>query len=129
MGKSREGGVYPGAWVVPGGGIDDGETELEALKREVMEEVAIDIEEAKITKIEGGASSGSSQKTLRETNETVNVQMQFNNYIVRLPRASADVEMKTEDDFEQATWFTSEEVKNLELSPPTESNLKSFNFI
>ena len=33
LGKSRKGGVYAGNWIIPGGGIDEGETQLEALAR------------------------------------------------------------------------------------------------
>lgn len=36
-------GVYPGQWALPGGGIDEGETMEQALKREMMEEVGLKI--------------------------------------------------------------------------------------
>lgn len=39
---------YPGAWALFGGGIDPGETELEALKRELREEIAFELREATV---------------------------------------------------------------------------------
>lgn len=43
LGKNRKGGVYEGRFVVPGGGVDDGETKEEALRREMLEETGIDL--------------------------------------------------------------------------------------
>lgn len=40
-------GIYPGQWALPGGGIDEGETMEQALKREMMEEVGLQIDEIK----------------------------------------------------------------------------------
>ncbi|MBX6334015.1 NUDIX domain-containing protein [Candidatus Saccharibacteria bacterium] len=39
LGKSRKGGVYHGTWMVPGGGIEEGETMRDAVIREIREEV------------------------------------------------------------------------------------------
>lgn len=40
------GGVYPDAWHIPGGGIEDGESLEDAVNREVYEETGLDIHDA-----------------------------------------------------------------------------------
>ena len=39
IGKNVKGGVYEDLWVVPGGGIDEGEEVKDALQRELFEEI------------------------------------------------------------------------------------------
>lgn len=39
--------AYPGKWAFPGGKVERGETVLETLKREVLEEVGLEIEDHK----------------------------------------------------------------------------------
>ena len=51
LGKNRQGGVYEGSYVVPGGGVDEGESQYQALRREMQEETGIDITTGKITQV------------------------------------------------------------------------------
>jgi 8-oxo-dGTP diphosphatase len=46
MGERRPEKVYPLHWEFPGGKLEDGETATEAMKRELQEELAIDIQDA-----------------------------------------------------------------------------------
>jgi 8-oxo-dGTP diphosphatase len=128
LGKSHKGGVYQNAWIVPGGGIDDGETKLEALKREMLEETGIDITSAKITEIEG-ALNGESEKTLRDSGERVLVEMHFYNFLILIDDTAKNIEIETDDDFQQARWFSKEELQSLSFSPPTTTTLKKMGYL
>ena len=39
---------YPGVWGLFGGGMDDGEKPIDALKRELLEEIGLEIKDAKL---------------------------------------------------------------------------------
>mgnify|MGYP001427667708 FL=1 len=39
---------YPGVWGLFGGGVDDGEKPIDALKRELLEEIGLEIKSAKL---------------------------------------------------------------------------------
>lgn len=128
LGNSRKGGVYSGAWIVPGGGIDEGETEEQALAREILEETGLDISGAKVSKVDIQLT-GQSEKTLKETNETVLVDMVFHNYLVEMPEASDVYQTNGLDDFENARWVPFEELKNLTMSPPTIETLRVLGYL
>jgi len=44
----KSGGVYADCWHIPGGGVDEGETQKQALRREILEEVSIDIADCQV---------------------------------------------------------------------------------
>ena len=121
LGKNRKGGVYEGSFVVPGGGVDDGETKEAALRREMLEETGIDTNTVIVTPLY--QSSGEHEKTLRDTGERVFVKMDFYNYRIDLSQNADEVVIKTEDDWYQPRWFLIEELKNANLSEPTRNTL------
>src|SRR3990167_1019390 len=110
--------AYEGLWVVPGGGIEEDETKLQALIRETLEETGIHIGKAKITPFEE-VHAGESEKILRGTGERVLVKMNFYDFKILLAKSADEIKLKTEDDFTEATWFSKEELQKLKLSPPT----------
>ena len=128
IGKNVKGGVYEGLWVVPGGGVDEGESKEDAVKREILEEVGIDINGGVIEPIEL-VQSGTTEKTLRDTGERVLVDMTFYNFKVTIDRPANDIAIKLEDDFGYAEWAPIQELAKRAYSPSVESLLRSLSLI
>lgn len=123
LGKSKPGGVYPGYMMVPGGGIDEGETKLQAVVREVMEEVGVDVTDAVIEQI-NDSQYGESEKVLRDTGERVLVRMHFNDFRIDIPKPAAQIVVTADDDFADAEWIPITDLPTLKLTDPTKVTLQ-----
>ncbi|HEX8763369.1 MAG TPA: NUDIX hydrolase [Candidatus Saccharimonadales bacterium] len=128
LGHNKKGGVYQGMLVVPGGGIEEGETQVAALKREILEETGIDVSNAQITPLEM-VEFGESEKTLRETKEVVLVKMEFYDFVVRLPMEASMVRLIFEDDFAHARWYTADQLQNESIGPNSKLTLQKIGFL
>lgn len=128
LGKSRKGGVYKDLWVVPGGGIEEGETKLEAATRETIEEVGIDIAPYEV-KLLDTVLTGESEKVLRDTNEKVLVKMTFYNFTVLADKPASEIAISCEDDIVEASWHPVSELSKLNLSPPTKKTLQNLGYL
>jgi 8-oxo-dGTP pyrophosphatase MutT (NUDIX family) len=125
MGKA---GVYADQWVIPGGGINDGESTHDALIREVSEETGLDITHSTIEAVPLQLT-GSSEKTLRDTGERVFVDMNFRDFVVRLEKPADMIELKTDDDFVDARWFPLGELTEVPMSPPMITTLQMLGYL
>lgn len=128
IGKNVKGGVYEDLWVIPGGGIDDGESKEDAMKREILEEVGVDISGASISPVDL-IQTGTTEKTLRDTGERVLVDMTFYNFKVMFDLPARDIPIKLEDDFGHAEWAPIDTLKDKAYSPSVEALLKSLDLI
>jgi 8-oxo-dGTP pyrophosphatase MutT (NUDIX family) len=112
-------GVYVDCWQIPGGGVDEGENKLQALIREMKEEIGINISETKIIPVDY-KYNGESKKTLKETGERVFVKMDFNAYkVFILDMNSNEINIKLNDEFSEYKWFDTAALKNIKLAPPS----------
>lgn len=127
LGKNRKGGVFEGYYVVPGGGIEDGETKEQGLRREMLEETGIDI--AGLATSQVNLFEGSHPKTLRDTDERVMVDMTFNDFRVDLDEKAADVTVVAGDDWSSPRWFTSDELQKEKIADFTAVTLKKMGFL
>lgn len=121
LGKNRPGGVYDGLWTIPGGGVEEGEDNISALKRETAEEVGLDIGDASI--VELPSKHGESIKTDASSGVAVLVKMHFHDYKVTLSKSASEYALISGDDFSLARWFNISELHNIEIAAPAKKTL------
>jgi nucleoside triphosphatase len=128
LGKSQPGGVYPGYMLIPGGGVEPGESLLDAVRREVKEEVGLTLDDAKITHIDSSLSD-TTEKTLRDTGERVLVDMHFNIFRIDIPRPATAIVVQAGDDFSDVEWTAFSDLPSKKLPETTKKTLRDFGIL
>lgn len=128
MKDPKSGGVYIDCWHIPGGGVDECETQEEALHRELLEEVGVDTNDCQVT-LADDQGTGESEKILKDTGERVLCKMQFNVYHVDVNKDAADIETKVSDDLVKLEWVDLKQLKNYKLTPPSVALFKRLGYI
>ncbi len=128
MKDTEGGGVYSDCWHIPGGGVDEGETQAEALHREMLEEVGIDINECEVT-LADDRGTGQSRKILKDTGEEVLCKMQFNVYRIEVPAVTKDIPLDTSDDLVKLEWVELARLADYKLTAPSQELFKRTGYL
>lgn len=116
MKDPSKGGVYADCWHIPGGGIEKGETQQEALQREVREEVGIKIEPNHAVLID---DVGRGESIKKVDGVDVLCKMKFFVYRVDVHQPADQIEVHLNDDLVKCVWISLSELKTLKLTPPS----------
>lgn len=124
-----KGGVYIEFWHIPGGGMEKGEDKFVALKREVKEEIGIDISNYP-AKLVDDIGKDSFERTDKKTGEIYNLDMNFYVYEVKInDRNSEEIVLALNDDLYECKWFSIEELSSVKLTPPSVKLFKRLGYI
>lgn len=127
MKDPQSGGVYADYWHIPGGGIDENESQSDALRREMLEEVGIDITDCKVA-LADNKGTGETEKTLKDTGEKVLCKMRFYVYRVNVDKNAAEIKIQPSDDLVKLEWVDTSTFSRCKLTPPSATLFKRLGY-
>lgn len=113
-------GVYPGKWALPGGGIEPGETMGEALRREVKEELGIQIKN-----IQPWTFSDTTREKIMKNGEKTVFYMIF----LMFDCEAVSTEINLNDEFDEYAWVKPAELHKYDLNPASIESFKQKGFL
>lgn len=119
--------IYAGQWVIPGGGVEEGEDYRAALIREMREEVGLDVSPYDHRLVD--ESGDSQEKYLRDTGETVWAVMQFYTYHIVLPTLAAETPVVIDNEHTAFQFVPIAELATYDMPPPSVNLFKKMHYI
>jgi 8-oxo-dGTP diphosphatase len=120
------GGVYADCWHIPGGGVEVGESQVEALQRELVEEIGLKVTPAQLQLVEDDAK-GEALKIV--SGEQVMCKMRFFVYRIDLSLASTQISIKLGDDLVKYEWAPLAKLSTYKLTPPSVQTFRRLGLI
>lgn len=116
MGNKKPGvGPYPDTWRLPGGGIEEGESPEDALKREIMEEIGVNVTDLKFI-------------GLYEDDEPDKDNV-MTHYVFHMFKIKVDGEGSISDELTQIKWIDKSSLNEFPLPRPSIKLFKELGYV
>lgn len=114
--KKANVGPYPNTWHLIGGGVDDGESLIDAIKREIKEEAGIEVE--------------ISRSLGFDEDYEPNKHGEITHYIFLVFLAKyVSGEIKADDDIVKLEWISKDKLSEIELNKPSIKLFKQMGYL